>query len=167
MQEIWRTDFQRQIYNAVRHHYHYSVSLINLTAVENSSSTACTQTEVWSYGQCLQTNCNSSLPRTCIIDRCLDILAPLSAECKLCLLINIGSNGSIGNCMKEPKTNYERSFGLMLLSKKEINASRVQGYLGDDSEARGFYQASVSLCLVWKFIQLLCHLFPYKVLIAV
>lgn len=146
LQEVWRTDYQRRIYSALRHHYPYYVSLINLTAVEDPNSPrACSLADVQSYGGCLIANCNSSTPATCVIDRCLDILAPLSTECKLCLLINIGtSNGSIEKCVTEPVTNYERTFGLMLLSKKEIIVGRAQGYLGDDSEARGFYQASIA-----------------------
>jgi hypothetical protein len=89
-------------------------------------------------------NCNSTSPSTCVISSCLQVLASLSAECKLCLLLNVATG--LTNCVTEPVTNYEQSFGLMLLSKKEINASRIQGYLGNVSEARGYLQASVSLC---------------------
>lgn len=155
MQEVWKTNLQRQIFDAVRDYFPYSVSLINLTADTGSTKTACTQSEVFSYGSCLATNCaTSSSPRTCVVDQCLHVLEPLSNECKLCLLINVGiTSESILVCASEPETNYERSFGLMLLSKKSIIDSRVEGYLGNVSEARGYYQASVSplhiVCLNW------------------
>lgn len=142
---MWKTNIQRQIYDDVRHIYPHTVSLINLAAAENvGNASACTPTAVQSYGACVRMNCNASSLRSCIVERCLHVLASLSPECKLCLLINFDGTGAIFNCITDPVTHYERSFGLMLLSKKNITASRVEGYLGNVSEARGFIQATVS-----------------------
>ena len=142
---MWKTNFQRQIFADVRHIYPHAVSLINLTAPEDVGSTnACTLAAVQSYGACVQMNCNKSSPRSCVTEKCLHILVLLPGECKLCLLININYAGAIFDCAREPVTDYERSFGLMLLSKKALTTSRVEGYLGNVSEGRGFIQASVS-----------------------
>lgn len=142
---MWKTNLQREIFAAVKDLYPYSVSLIDLTAEEDlSTPPVCTPRDVSNYVSCVITNCLTS-PRTCIIDQCLHILGPLSTECALCMLINIDTGTGITRCTTEPETNYERSFGLMLLSRRKISSSRAEGYLGNVSQIRGFYQASVSL----------------------
>ena len=141
---MWRTDIQRQIYSQLRHLYPHYVSLVNLTDVDSTADTprACPADVVQSFGTCLAANCAAAnATATCPGEHCLSVLLPLTTECRLCLLTNL--NG-ISNCAQEPITNYEKSYGLMLISKREFNRSSTEDYILGVSEIRGYYQGFVS-----------------------
>ena len=144
---------QREIRNGLKDDYPYSVSIADLSVeTTTDSERACKSSDVNLYGACLLTNCTDPSDPTCIIRECVHILSGLSAECKFCLVVQVGTADGITACAAEPAADYGRSFGLLLLSKKEILSSHAEGYLGNVSEVRGYYQASVSLYPVLSFI---------------
>lgn len=139
-------NFQREIRNGLEDIYPYSVSIADLSTESTADAErACEISAVQLYGACLLVSCTDPSDPTCIIRECLHVLSGLSAECKLCLVLQVGTSDGIAACAAKPATDYGRSFGLLLLSKKEIVSKRTEGYLGNTSEARGYYQASVSL----------------------
>ena len=144
LQEIWKTDSQRNIYNGVRHLYPYSVSLIDLnTGQSTDPAPACSETEFNRIISCVQAYCTAPDDITCPVRACVHVLIPLSFECKYCIIFHLGTTGNISRCSYDPAVNYEKTYGLMLLSKKEITENKTDGYLGNVSQARGFLQASV------------------------
>ena len=141
LQEVWKASIQRQIYGGLSNLYPYFVSQIDLrTPGSNSTAAACSLSELTGVVVCNDMNCRNSTSRTCGLRECTQIISALSDECRLCVIINPLPNV----CLTEPAANYERSFPMMLISKKEINQQRIEGYQGNVSEIRAFFQASVT-----------------------
>lgn len=145
LQEVWRTDLQRQIFSDLRDMYPHHVSHIDLTSNNVAMTPVCSLQDVSNFGDCFSSNCATSTEVTCPITECLDVLLPFSRECRLCLFVNL----DITTCTIEPFSNYETTFGLMLFSKKPMSNGQSRGYLGELSDSRGFYQATVccELCV--------------------
>lgn len=148
-------NFQREIRDGLEDIYPYSVSIADLESSSSSSTeedsqqpAACDENEVYLYRLCLFTNCRDPSDPTCIIRDCVKVLSSFSKECKFCLVVQVGTSDGVGACAVKPAADYGRSFGLLLLSKKEIVSQRAEGYLGNVSEIRGYYQASVSLLIL-------------------
>lgn len=145
LQEIWKSSTQRQIFSELRDLYPHAVSNVDLVT-ENTETTpvACTLFEVLSYGDCITSNCTTSeADIDCPVRHCRHILLSLSQECLSCLILNSGPRFNIEVCVAELASSYEKTFGLMLLSKTAITQSSAEGYLGDISQFRGFLHASV------------------------
>ena len=140
-------NFQQDIRKQLEDDYPYSVSIADLSVETTADSEqACSSSDFERYDKCLKKNCSTDPTETCIVKECIHILSRLSAECKFCLVLQAGTNyGNAAACATEPAAYYGRSFGLLLLSKKEILSKHAEGYLGNASEVRGYYQASVSL----------------------
>ena len=149
LQEIWKSNTQRRIYQEVRDLYPYHVSTIDLTTENVTPEPVCSALDVQQYGACLFANCSApNTPQTCIITECLHIINRLSDECIICLTTNIGTPGippgqDIAVCAVQSRDDYARTFGLMLLSRKQLKKTSTEGYLGELSLARGYYKASV------------------------
>ena len=76
--------------------------------------------------------------------RCIEEIARLADECTLCLFLET----SITNetmCRASPASSYENTFGLMILSKKELINPRSSPF-NNQSSIRGYLAASVCSC---------------------
>ena len=74
---------------------------------------------------------------------CAEILSQLPQPCLLCLLYDfIVTNET--RCVTEITSNYERTFGLMILSTKELKNPMVIPQ-NNQSQLRGILTASVRL----------------------
>ncbi len=149
LQEVWRTDIQRLIAQSVKPTYPYSISLIDLDKPSTSMFT-CSRAEVLSYHNCTR-KCKDVV---CLIRDCSKILRAVPYECMLCMLLNVlpGNPEQMLDCITDPATSYERSFGLMVLSRKKPSNVEVEGFLGNVSEARGYIKASVSFSGIGRCI---------------
>lgn len=63
--------------------------------------------------------------------------------CILCLVYEMTTTEQT-QCRTSPVSNYEKTYGLMLLSKKQLINPRVNSYI-NQSQIRGYLSASVSL----------------------
>ena len=82
--------------------------------------------------------------------------ASLPEPCSLCLLFE-GSTTDDTQCRTSPASNFEKTFGLMLLSKKELLNPRANPY-NNQSLIRGYLTASVKitvLCYCSAFLEIL------------
>ena len=69
----------------------------------------------------------------------MDFLLVLPEPCLICL--SLAMNFPV--CLADPAIRYEKTYGLMLLSTKELNNPLVQGQ-NNQSQQRGVATASVS-----------------------
>ena len=67
-----------------------------------------------------------------------------SRECLNCLLY---SGDNVGLCATSPTSRYETTYGVLLLSRKELKNTAAKGFTVD-SHIRGFLQASVRLSFI-------------------
>ena len=146
LQEVWRTDIQRLIFSELRDLYPHTISQINLTTPKSPPAAACRGDQIQAYAGCLQQNCASNPSIACPIEDCITELLSVSYECRYCMIFNLDPNNPLGifNCAQHPESYYERSFGLMMLSRKPTSQVQVDGYLGEDSDLRGYIKATVS-----------------------
>ena len=129
------------IYNAVSKAYPYAVSAIDLMQTNTSSEPACSPELVEEIDQCIVDFCSSNptiSPSVCGFNGCGSLLVPQSVECKRCISLN----GLNSMCATEPAANYETTYGILLLSKRPLSNTFVEGYF-PESEFRGFIRASV------------------------
>ena len=71
------------------------------------------------------------------------MLVNLSLECRGCLTLN----GPSAVCTIEPAARYDITYGLLLLSKRQLSSTSVERYF-PQSEFRGFIRASVSYLML-------------------
>ena len=83
---------------------------------------------------------------------CAELLAALPDPCSICLLM---ATIDISVCLADPASRYERTYGLMLLSTKELINPLVQGQ-NNQSQRRGLITASVSIQLLLSLSHIYC-----------
>ena len=74
---------------------------------------------------------------------CTEILSQLPQPCLLCLFYNFIITNET-RCLTDVTSNYERTFGLMILSTKELKNPMVIPH-NSQSQLRGILTASVRL----------------------
>ena len=106
--------------------------------------------------------------------RCGALLGSFSQQCADCIslqLPTLGSGGSLDLCATDPADFYTTTYGLMLLSRKELKDTRAFPF-SPESQLRGYLEATVSLqftivmCLLifllaycrWMALEQLCAL---------
>lgn len=142
---MWRTDLQRRLYEDLSDLYPYSHSLINLTSPQTPTDTpACTPADMENLAACLNITCSDDIsPIECHVKNCIEVKLKFTYECRYCIILNLTPFNPT-NCLHHSANYYERSFGLMMLSKKRTSNVTVEGYLGKTSDMRGYIKASVS-----------------------
>ncbi len=150
LQEVWRTDLQRLIAQELRDIYPHAISLIDLETDRPSTPAfrefTCRGQVYSDYIKCVVKNCTDIRDPACPVRDCIGYLEALPYECRLCVVLNLDPRNPelILDCATDPPTNYERSFGLMVLSRRKVSEVKVEGYRGNISEGRGFIKAKVS-----------------------
>ena len=147
LQEIWLPEQQQQINKTVKGKYPYIVSAIDLERdIKFNKTPACDLANFQILLSCIDTNCrNMSAAETqaCSGILCYQALNLLSTECVLCLYVA----GRREECLNDPISLYQQTFGLMLLSKFELTDVHVQSFTpeaDDHAAARGYIEVNVS-----------------------
>ena len=140
---MWLTNIQRTLYQGVKGLYPHSTSLVNLTGSSfTPQQAACTDQELGPLLACFMQMCTDDISVSCLVQRCPSLLQAVSYECRVCVLLNDDAPACATN--SQPASNYERSYGLMLLSRKRLTNIKMDGFL-NISEARGYIKATVSM----------------------
>ena len=76
--------------------------------------------------------------------RCTELLTSLPEPCVICLLLGPDTTGNESQCLADPASRYEKTYGLMILSTKELKNPLAQGQ-NNQSQIRGLLTASVRI----------------------
>ena len=82
---------------------------------------------------------------------CGSIISSLTDACRECVIFSMGiSLQSVSSCSTTEKASrYETTYGLMLLSKKEMKVTDYGG-ITNQSQFRGYLKATVSLLYIYN-----------------
>ena len=75
--------------------------------------------------------------------RCASVLNRLGSACRNCILLQ---QATFFLCASFPASRFDTNYGLMILSRKELNNAKVTLY-NPASQFRAYLEASVSLVL--------------------
>ena len=78
-----------------------------------------------------------------LLHSCLSELANLPESCIICFFLEVNISNET-ECLTIPASNFEKTYGLMLLSKKELINSTANPFT-NQSQIRGYLTASVSI----------------------
>lgn len=147
LQDVWLPEHQQQIYKAVKGIYSYIASAIDLERdITFNKTPACDSAIFQELLSCTEANCKTVFEAEilpCYLIQCYDILSLLSTECTVCFLIA----GRGRECLNDPISLYQRTLGLMLLSKFELSDVNIQPYTPEainQSAVYGYIEANVS-----------------------
>jgi endonuclease/exonuclease/phosphatase family metal-dependent hydrolase len=144
LQEVWEVRIQRQIRTALRDTYPYVLSAIDLDSESDSDELACDSDKLDAFFACRDLACPGQTGPAlafCGSLSCHVQLASLSLPCKLCVFYEFLVNPDTP-CRTALARDNERTFGLMMLSTKELKNPTATPY-NNQSEIRGFLTASV------------------------
>ena len=84
-------------------------------------------------------------PQTLSLLSCLNIMATIPETCRICFALEFFATNQ-SRCLSEPASRYDRTYGLMILSTKELKNAKVLKQ-NNQSQFRGILTAAVSYCL--------------------
>jgi hypothetical protein len=144
LQEVWDVRIQRKIRTALRDAYPYVLSAIDLDSESDSDEPACNPDLLDAFLTCRSQRCPGPVGlrvSVCGILSCLEVLTRLSDDCIRCLFREVVVTNQT-RCLTVPARDNERTFGLMMLSTKELKNPTASPY-NNQSQIRGFLTTSV------------------------
>ena len=142
LQEVELPLHQQEVYKAVRSKFPYIVSAIDLEQnVSVNVTPACDAADLQTALSCSETECNNvtGLDFThCFLQQCYSILNSLPNECLFCVFIG----GHTFECMEDPSSLYQQTYGIMLLSKFELSDTRLWSFTPEGND-HGAYVAYI------------------------
>ena len=170
LQGVTFGDAQRQIHQDLRDTYPYIHSAVDFSADYDVETPACTLTQVDQFAACIEENCPSTeqgFSLSCIASRlvagchsiefciffcrCGELQRSFSDKCADCITLYLPSPSGFTACLSDSADRFERHYGLMLISRRELKNTKVSGF-NPLSQFRGYLKATVSLPVYHKFI---------------
>ena len=89
--------------------------------------------------------------------RCGSLQGSFSQQCRNCISIYLVV-GDFTSCLTEPADRYQTSYGLMLLSRKELKDTQASGFTSQ-SQFRGYLRATVSVIIKFLAMHYSTHVY--------